>query len=368
MNFSIRLRTTEIRTAVHNPHFWAILFIICAISIFYYFFYYTDTSALSAHNGWQSYLWNVKIFEFKYHFYGSLFYIPIIYAALVFTWPGALISCILSLLFAFPHAVLSTPYIPYLVTNLIFLLAPFMIVFLFAIERNWRRKERSIYEEQEKERKVYISQIFKAQENERHRIAQELHDEVVQTLLVITNRARALISSNTIHNDAQTREEIEWIKDTTLGLSEEVRRLSLGLRPSLLDHLGLLPALSWLANRLNTEYGVDTSLVVKGVNRRLAPEKEAIVFRIIQEALNNIRLHSKASNATVIIEFTPDDIKATVQDNGQGFIVPESIYELTAKSKLGIIGMQQRVESLGGTFNIYSELGKGTSVSAKLRA
>jgi signal transduction histidine kinase len=255
-----------------------------------------------------------------------------------------------------------------MVTNLLYLLAPCMIVILFVIERNWRRKERRIYEEQEKERKVYISQIFKAQENERHRIAQELHDEVVQTLLVITNRARALISGNAIHNDVQTREEVGWIKDTTLELSEEVRRLSLGLRPSLLDHLGLLPALSWLTNRLNTEYSIDTKLLVKGVNRRLAPEKEAIVFRIIQEALNNIRLHAKAKNATVIIEFTTDDIKVTIQDNGQGFLIPESIYELTTKSKLGIIGMQQRVESLGGVFNIYSELGKGTSVSAILRA
>jgi two-component system sensor histidine kinase DegS len=141
-----------------------------------------------------------------------------------------------------------------------------------------------------------------------------------------------------------------------------VRKFSRDLRPSILDDLGLLPALEWITGELKNEYGVETSLELVGSEKRLSQEAELLLFRIVQEALRNIAKHAQASRAEVTVEFDERKIAVTIRDNGIGFQPPENLGALPYKGKLGLAGMQERVQLLGGSLKLDSESGKGTTV------
>jgi signal transduction histidine kinase len=194
-----------------------------------------------------------------------------------------------------------------LIINIIFAAIPLFIVTLATLQLSWMARERSSMEEREIERQAYISQIFKAQEDERHRIAQELHDDTTQTLLVIANRAHGLVSSDNKSDITDIKKQIDWMHKMIIHVSDDVRRISLGLWPSVLDNLGLVPALRWLIDELNQQGNPDTELKVSGEIKKLPAEMELIVFRIVQEGLNNTRRHSSATKATVEIEFSEPD-------------------------------------------------------------
>jgi two-component system sensor histidine kinase UhpB len=254
----------------------------------------------------------------------------------------------------------------YLVTNITLLLLPLLIVSLATIELEWRRKERKIFAEREEERQVYISKVLESQENERLRIAQELHDDTIQTLLVIANRAETLVPAG--DDMREVRKNAEWIRDTTLETVEGLRRISLDLRPSILGDLGLVPALRWLVDRMNKESGINTRIMVNGKKRKLSPEAEITIFRITQEALNNVKRHSRATEAVVTLEFTPEGcLRISIEDNGQGFRPPKKFDRLASSGKLGLIGMHQRIDFLGGTFAIRSKPGEGTLLLIEAR-
>lgn len=357
MNPMVKFRSIEKGKIIYNHHFWAIIVIIAVLTVLYY--------------GWRDWFpWfrDWLLFEYRYDVVGSLFFIPFLYAALVFWWRGALIAWSLSMTAILPQIVYILPDPTSLVRNIAFSFVPLTVVLLITLELNWREKEKKISAEREKERQIYMSQIFKAQEDERWRIAQELHDDTTQTLLGIANRAQAVVTSDYGETASEGRAHIEWIRDAILQVSEDVRRLSLDLRPSILDNFGLVPALGWLLNRLNQEDSIVTKMLVNGVERKLSSEIEVTIFRIVQEALNNVRRHSKASTVVLTLEFDPKSLIIMVQDNGEGFSLRETTGNLATKGKLGLIGMQQRVKFLGGTFDIHSEPGKGTLLSIKVIA
>jgi two-component system sensor histidine kinase DegS len=210
--------------------------------------------------------------------------------------------------------------------------------------------------------RFYVRQITKAQEDERKRIARELHDDTAQALIDLSRR---------LDNLATSREQLS---ETVIGHLEEfqglidsilrgVRRFSRDLRPSVLDDLGLLPALEWLTANLVEEEGMKTELEVYGYRRRLPPEAELALFRIVQEALNNVRRHSHASRVVTVVEFGDGRVRITVDDNGQGFELPGRTGDLATAGKLGLIGMQERAHLLDGTLTVRSEPGKGTTVT-----
>jgi len=345
---------------IRNPHFWAILVISLALILIYQSWpwrIYIMDPWLS----WLSPLHNVALVEVVNHIVGILFLIPIIYATVVFFWQGALVAFLVSLIAVLP--ILAKIWSARLfMTNMVFLLLPVLIVSMVGFEFAWRRKDRKTYAEREAERKVYISKILESQEDERLRIAQELHDDTIQRLLIIANRAQKLV---TISDDdmKEVVENAKWIRDTTLQAVEDVRRISLDLRPNVLDNLGLVPALRWLVERTNKESGIKTRILIHGQKRNLSPKAEVAIFRIIQEVLNNITRHSEATEALVNLEFNAECLKIILEDNGQGFRPPKNFNRLTAKGKLGLIGIQQRIDLLGGTLKIRSEPGKGTSIS-----
>ncbi|MEE8174159.1 MAG: PAS domain-containing sensor histidine kinase, partial [Dehalococcoidia bacterium] len=211
----------------------------------------------------------------------------------------------------------------------------------------------------------YISEITRAQEEERKRIARELHDETAQALATLLldieaiTRARERLSEETLQQLEQLRDKIEPIM-------EGVRRFSHELRPGVLDQLGLLPALEWLAEDMIASYEIDARVEVIGTPRRLSAEEELVLFRIAQEALSNVRKHSQATEAVVRVEFCDDKIRMAITDNGQGFELPDMLSDFVAKGKLGILGMHERARLLDGSFSVQSEAGKGTTVSVEV--
>lgn len=351
------------RKILNNPHLWAII----VITLFLVFIYqawpwriWMFEEGIWRWFSWLSPLHNVAIVELINHIVGILFLVPIIYAAVVFSWQGALATFLLALFGVLPImlAIWSTSS---LTTNMILLLLPLFITSLVAFELARRRRERKHFAEREAERQVYISKILESQENERLRIAQEIHDDTVQTLLVIANAAQNLIPSNE-KDMGDVKKKAEWIRDATLQASEDLRRTSLDLRPCILDDLGLVPALRWLVNNTNEGSDVNTHIIIKGNKRKLLPQAEVSIFRVVQEALNNIKRHSNAKKALVNLEFNKDSLKITIKDDGQGFHPPKKLDGFAAKGKLGLIGMRQRIDLLGGKFQIRSRRGGGTSL------
>ncbi|MFQ6122759.1 MAG: sensor histidine kinase, partial [Dehalococcoidales bacterium] len=328
--------------------------IIAALTVFYY-----------AWKDWFPWFWDFFIFEYRNDIVGGLFLIPFIYASLVFWWRGSVVVWLLSAAAMLPCVIYYSFSVVSLARNIALSLVPLMVVVTISLELQWRETQRKISAEREKERQVYMSQVFKAQEDERQRVAQELHNGTMQELIVVANRAQKLASGR-IPTTPEAREYGKSIKDIVLRVSEEIRRLSRDLRPSILDNVGLLPAIRWLTDRLNEEEMINGNVVIKGVERGFSSESEVTIFRIVQEALNNVRRHSQATHVLITVEFSPKSVKIVVSDNGKGFILNKTVGDLAAEGKLGIIGMQQRAKFLNGNFDIYSEPGKGTSVSIEI--
>lgn len=351
----VNLHSLELAKIIRNFHFWILIALTAAVATLYY-----------GWSDWFPWFWRFFVFEFVNDAIGSLFFIPFLYASLVFWWRGSLIVWFLSQAAILPVLLYYRSDIDHIARNIGLSLVPLTAIIIITMELKWRERQRKIAVEREEERQIYMSQIFKAQERERQRIAQELHDDTTQELLVIANRAQTLATGSNSETAPEMREQAEWIRDAVLQVSEEVRRLSLDLRPSILDDIGLVPALRWLTDRLTQEGGINTRVVVHGTERKLRSEAEGTIFRIVQEALNNIRHHSKATEAVVTLKFAPRSLGITVRDNGRGFALNEMIGNLAAEGKLGLIGMQQRAKLLDGTYDIRSQPGEGTLVSVKI--
>jgi len=211
--------------------------------------------------------------------------------------------------------------------------------------------------------RFYLREIARAQEEERKRVARELHDSTAQTLIALLHQLENLMNDKAklpVREARALRGFYEQIRDV-LG---EVRRFSRNLRPSVLDDLGLLPALEWVTGEFKKEYGVETTFKVVGSERRFSEEAELILFRIVQEALRNIAKHAQASKAEVKVEFEKQKILVTISDDGVGFEPQKSLEELLHWGKFGLAGMQERVQLLGGNLKVKSKVGKGTTIVA----
>ena len=207
----------------------------------------------------------------------------------------------------------------------------------------------------------YLQQVTMAQEEERKRIARELHDETIQALIVLSRQLDDLACrASDLSQDDKLLLEGLW--QQTNSIMEGLRRLSQDLRPATLDRLGLLPALEWLASDVGKLSGLNVQVETDGAERRLAPEAELVLFRIVQEALRNVWRHSQATSAQVLVEFQDGKTMITVKDNGKGFQLQSPMGDLTKTGKLGLAGMKERARLLGGSLKVESEPGKGTTV------
>jgi PAS domain S-box-containing protein len=212
----------------------------------------------------------------------------------------------------------------------------------------------------------FLKHITQAQEEERRRIAQELHDDTVQALVAHSIQIEEVADNINKLQKHDISRRLDELYEQTNNIMQGLRRLSQDLRPAALDRLGLLPALEWLATNIEEYSGLDATVKVIGVERRLSNEVELVLFRIVQEALRNVWKHAQATKASIIVEFENNRIRTLIEDNGNGFHLPYSVNDLPRSGKLGLAGMQERAELLGGTITIKSESGKGTTIIAEL--
>ena len=217
--------------------------------------------------------------------------------------------------------------------------------------------------------RFYVSQVLKAQEGERLRIARELHDDTAQALTGLSRRLDMLVdtlSSSDSEVPPGIPHRLEELRDQSDRILEGVRRFSRDLRPPILGDLGLLPALKWLATALEEQHGTAVSISVLGQQRRLPDETELALFRIAQEALNNVHKHSEASAVELTVDFSDGGITLMIADNGRGFELPRSTGDLAASGRLGLIGMRERARLLEGNLTISSQPGEGTRIEVKM--
>lgn len=336
-----------------SPHFWVII----AISLVLIFIYlrwpwrvWQFESGVWQWFPWLSSLYNIALLEARADVICILFLIPILYATITFRLIGAFIFSILSVVSLFTVVGKFRINTNSLIMNIIYLLVPVTIILIIQIELELRRKDKESFV---RERQIYTSKALEVQEKERQRIAQELHDETIQTLVAISKRAESILSSRNV-------EDVSWIRSTTLRTIDNLRRITLDLRPAILDDMGLISALRWLADRANSECNTYIQILVNGLERKLPIQTEIIIFRLVQEAINNIILHSKAKEAAITLEFGIESLNIRIQDDGQGFSVPTRLSSFASQGKLGLIGMQERIEALGGKYKIHSQPGSGT--------
>jgi two-component system, NarL family, sensor histidine kinase UhpB len=198
-----------------------------------------------------------------------------------------------------------------------------------------------------------------AQEEERKRIARELHDGIAQTLAALRVRLRV---ARSLEDGAARTQLLERVGAELGESAEEVRRIAQGLRPPALDMLGLAPAIESCARSIGdgTGLGVDTRLdAVEGL---LGPEAELVLYRIVQEALSNVARHSGAGTVRVQMQYGSGAVVATVEDDGRGFDVAAEM----SSGGLGLFGMQERAGYVGGTVTIDSTPERGTRVRAMI--
>jgi signal transduction histidine kinase len=192
-----------------------------------------------------------------------------------------------------------------------------------------------------------------------------LHDDTAQALFAISRQMDNFIRDN-VGLSQQQRAALNDIRQRLGVTLQGIRRFSQDLRPSIIDDLGLLPAVKWLVKQKSEESGVGITLKIDGKEQRLMPEMELIIFRIVQEALNNMSKHSRATRADVQIEFTDMHVTASIRDNGKGFEVPGTVGDLSHSGKLGLVGMQERVSLINGSLVIKSGKEGGTRVTVSV--
>lgn len=216
-------------------------------------------------------------------------------------------------------------------------------------------------------RSEWIHRILSAQEDERRRVAHELHDEVIQELVLLCRRldsiedAGASLSDTVLHRVGEARAATE-------DLIARLRTFARDLRPATLDDLGVVASIRRLMVDLSTRTGIRWDLTVRGSPRRLARDTELGLFRIAQEAIRNVERHAAAQAIRLELTFGADTVSLRVADDGRGMAPVTCGRDLAASGRLGILGMQERAALLGGELKIRSEPGVGTTVVATVPA
>jgi len=232
-------------------------------------------------------------------------------------------------------------------------------------------EQATLYERLRRARERYrqlARQTLVAQEEERKRIARELHDETSQALSGLALQLQALVDIAEMSGSQDTEfvVKLKNVQSLVVQVHNETSRLIADLRPALLDTLGLVPAIRQYAVASLGSLGMNVSVEIKGTDRRLPPEVEAGLFRWTQGAIGNIAQHSRAKNTTIILEYRDEEIFLSVRDDGQGFDVLK-VTEIEDDGRgRGVFSMKERVGLLGGTCSIESRPGQGTTVWARV--
>ncbi len=309
----------------------------------------------------------LPFYPIRYSTHRILSLLPVAYSAFIFGKRGGLLTSFVITLFLLPRAVLSPDGIESIVEAVAFLVMGLFVTWLIETQNKEKKQREQAIIEQEKLQEnllFYIKGITQAQEEERKHLARELHDDTVQSLTGLSRQIDTLMAQEEMAPALASKlEEVHQSTDTIL---QGVRHYCQSLRPFILDNFGLVPALESLVEDLKQRNVVEAIFELRGTPTSLPAETELTLFRIVQEALNNVSKHSGASKVEVIVEFDSTGVNVLIRDNGKGFAVPPHLMALASEGRFGLLGMQERANLLGGTISIQSELGKGTTITLRV--
>ncbi len=210
-----------------------------------------------------------------------------------------------------------------------------------------------------------IIQIIDAQETERQILARQMHDGPATSLSNLVLQAE-VVERLFASNPEQARVELEQLKAAVNATFQRIRDFIFNLRPMMLDDLGLFPTLRRYVEEFQNKTNISAELTVMGTDRRLPAHTEVVLFRIIQELLNNVDQHAHASRVNINVDVGDTYVMVAVDDDGIGFDAQQALKDARAKKKLGIGSILERTEMLGGEFHLESTIGRGTHASLKL--
>ncbi|MBI5651113.1 MAG: HAMP domain-containing protein [Chloroflexi bacterium] len=203
----------------------------------------------------------------------------------------------------------------------------------------------------------YITAMTRGQEDERIRLARELHDDTIQSLIALQQRVE-MVEKALSQDPARANEKIRELRELVASSLTSVRRFVRDLRPTYLEELGLIPALEMLSREARA------SFQIVGEETRLDAERELALYRIAQEALRNVAKHARAQTITLTVTFDTREVAITIEDDGVGFAAPDAPTAYARAGHFGLMGMQERAQLFGGKVYVKSERGKGTKVVA----
>lgn len=214
------------------------------------------------------------------------------------------------------------------------------------------------------EQQALSQHLVKIQEKERQHIARELHDEAGQSLATL--KVQLQLMENTIDQPEAVLAGLQDIQRQIDTVSENLHRLAVNLRPAVLDYLGLVPAVSQLVDTISQNFKINGEVAAINLEDRLPNEVETAVYRIVQEALTNVIRHAQATQVDVLLKLDRDVLLVIIEDNGIGFDTAVMKNNTPDRTHLGLLGMRERVEILGGTLTLENNHGKGSTVKIEV--
>jgi len=214
------------------------------------------------------------------------------------------------------------------------------------------------------QQRLYLRELFNIEEQQRRHLARELHDDAAQGLIDAGHGIDEILT-RTSGMPQDVTESLQALRRQMDEVLEATRRAIQGLRPPLLDEMGIAPALAWLCDGLSDETDIKVERDIDIRKANLTPEIELALFRISQEALTNVKKHSSATELRYTLKARDGKIKLNISDNGRGFV---TLKESNARSagKMGLIGIRERIRLLDGTFSITSAIGEGTTLKIEI--
>lgn len=294
----------------------------------------------------------------------SLFFVPVVYAALNFGFVGSISTAVWIVVITIPNWIFWHEGLERL--GVIFQLAIIVAMAVFVgqrVDRETSARRRA--EEARVELKTYATHLVQAQEDERQRIARELHDETIQSLALLCRRLDSVETTGK-GLPSTVIKELREARKITEAVVNELRDFARDLRPAILDDLGIVPSIRRLLVDSTERSKIKGQVKLVGEERRLPRDVEVGVFRIAQEALWNVERHSRATEVVVTITFAKSEAMLSVSDNGVGFKVPSILGGFSSTGRLGLLGAQERVELLGGKLEVQSNPEKGTTIIASI--
>ncbi|GIK53392.1 MAG: hypothetical protein BroJett014_23650 [Planctomycetota bacterium] len=209
----------------------------------------------------------------------------------------------------------------------------------------------------------YLGAVTTGQEEERRRLARELHDDTIQSLIALNQQIQL---AHMTAPDETSKERLTTMQNMAEQTVADLRRLTRDLRPIYLEDLGLVPALEMLARDMSKALSLPITFETRGAGRRLPPNTELALYRIAQEGISNVARHAQATQAVVSLTYDSDSICLSIRDNGKGFNVPDSPAEMAPAGHYGLLGIQERAEAIGARLQIQSAAGAGTNLMVSL--